>query len=102
MTCQAMELMMPQLSKLEQNKADQHRRMREALRLVQAGQSVAEAAKTSELHRLTIERALREAFDRQHVIRQHLQSRAGLTSLLRYPDRGPWGESAYWEIVPAF
>jgi hypothetical protein len=91
-----------QPSKQAESKTDQHRRMRDALRLVQAGQSVAEVAKTTELHRLTIERGLREAFDRQHVIRQHLQSRAGLTSLLRYPDRGPWGQSGYKGNCPGF
>jgi hypothetical protein len=97
-----MEPMKPQPSKQEESKADQHRRMRDALRLVQSGQSVAEVATATGLHRLSIERGLREAFDRQHVIRQHLQSRAGLTSLLRYPDRGPWGQSGYMGNCPGF
>ena len=81
---------------------DRQRLIRGALGLVRAGRSVAEIAQQTGLHRLTIERGLRDAFDRQHVIRQHLQSRAGLTSLLRYPDRGPWGQSSYMGNCPGF
>jgi hypothetical protein len=36
-----------------------------------------------------------EAKERQEAIRQHLQSRPGLTSVLRYPERGPWGRGSY-------
>jgi len=33
---------------------------------------------------------------RQELIRCHLQSRPRFTSLLRYPDRGPWGQAQYF------
>src|SRR5512140_941474 len=89
-------------SERQQAHDDRQRLIRGALGLVRAGQSVAEIAQQTGLHRLTIERGLREAFDRQHVIRQHLQSRTGLTSLLRYPDRGPWGQSGYMGNCPGF
>jgi hypothetical protein len=91
-----------QRSKRQQKQDDRQHLVREALCLVRSGQSVAEVAQKTGLHRLTIECGLREAFERQHVIRQHLQSRAGLTSLLRYPDRGPWGQSGYMGNCPGF
>ena len=102
MTSSAMGRMNLQHHKQEESKAEQHRRMRDAVRLIQSGQSVAEVATATALHRLSIERGMREAFERQHVIRQHLQSRGGLTSLLRYPDRGPWGQSGYMGNCPGF
>ena len=61
------------------------------LRLVQTGQSVAEVAEATALHRLAIERELREAIARQAVIRQHLQSRSGLTSWCGIPIGDPGG-----------
>ena len=91
-----------QRSKRQQDQDDRQRLIREALGLVRSGQSVAEVAQKTGLHRLAIERGLREGIDRQHVIRQHLQSRAGLTSLLRYLDRGPWGQGGYMGNCPGF
>ena len=93
--------MKPPRSERQQAHDDRQWLVREALSLLRSGQSVAEVAQKIGLHRLAIERGLREALDRQHVIRQHLQARAGLTSLLRYPDRGPWGQSGYMETVLA-
>ena len=68
----------------------------EALRLVEGGCSFRQAAQRTGVPRSTIERALREAKVRQTLIRTHLQSRGGLTSLVRYPDRGSWGGSRYF------
>jgi hypothetical protein len=86
----------------QQEQAERQRQDREALRLVRSGLSVAEVAERTGLHRLAIERGLREAIERQTVIRQHLQSRSGLTSLMRYSDRGPWGQSGYMGNCPGF
>lgn len=94
--------MKPPRSNRQQEQEARQRREREALRLVRTGQSVAEVAEQTGLHRLAIERGLREAFTRQDVIRTHLQSRSGLTSLLRYPDRGPWGQAGYMGNCPGF
>ena len=91
-----------QRSTRQQAQDDRQRCIRDALGYVRSGQSVAEVAQKTGLHRLAIERGLRDAFERQHVIRQHLQSRGGLTSLLRYPDRGPWGQSGYMGNCPGF
>ena len=89
-------------SNRQQAQEARQRLIRDALGDVRSGQSVAEVAQKSGLHRLAIERGLRDAFERQHVIRQHLQTRGGLTSLLRYPDRGPWGQSGYKGNCPGF
>lgn len=89
-------------SERQQEQADRQRGVREAVRLVRAGRSVGEVAQETGLHRLAIEKAMRDAFTRQDTIRQHLQSRPGLTSLLRYPDRGPWGQSGYLGNCPGF
>ena len=70
--------------------------IRSALRLIDAGHSIGEVAQLTHVHRLTLERAMVQAKARQALIRQHLQSRSGLTSLLRYPDRGPWGKGSYF------
>lgn len=102
MTWLAMGLMDMSRNTQKQEQADRQRREREALRLVRLGQSVAEVAERTGLHRLAIERGLREAIDRQTVIRQHLQSRSGLTSLVRYSDRGPWGQAGYMGNCPGF
>ncbi len=66
-----------------------------ALRELEAGRSLGEVAGSSGLAGPTLERAWREAMQRLHLICQHLQSRRGLTSLLRYTERGPWGRSSY-------
>ena len=68
----------------------------EAVRLVDGGCSFRQAAQRTGVPRSTVERALREAKARQECIRRHLQTRKGLTSLLHYPDRGPWGQSRYF------
>lgn len=83
--------MNPPPNTLPHDQAARQRREREVVRLVRAGRSVADVAASTGLHRLAIERQLREAIARQDVIREHLQSRSGLTSLVRYPERGPWG-----------
>jgi hypothetical protein len=70
--------------------------MWEALRLVDQGRSIRDAARVTGIPKSTVERGLREAKTRQECIRRHLQTRKGLTSLLRYPDRGPWGQSRYF------
>jgi SAM-dependent methyltransferase len=75
---------------------DRPRAVRAALRLLDAGHSIAEVARMTQLHPVTLERALVAAKDRQALIRQHLQARPGLTSLLAYPDRGPWGQAGYF------
>jgi transcriptional regulator with XRE-family HTH domain len=71
-------------------------RVWDALRLVDQGGSLRDAARATGVPKSTVERALREAKMRQECIRRHLQTRKGLTSLLRYPDRGPWGQSRYF------
>jgi len=71
-------------------------RVWDALRLVDQGGSLRDAARATGVPKSTVERALREAKARQECIRRHLQTRKGLTSLLRYPDRGPWGEARYF------
>ena len=91
-----------QRSKRQQEQDARQRLVRETFHLVRAGRSVAEVAEQTGLHRLSIEKGLREALDRQQVIRTHLQSRGRLTSLLRYPDRGPWGQSGYLGNCPGF
>ena len=71
-------------------------RVWDALRLVDQGGSLRDAARATGVSKSTVERALREAKMRQQCIRRHLQDRKGLTSLLHYPDRGPWGQSRYF------
>ncbi len=68
----------------------------EAIRLVEEGHSLREAAHITGITKSTLDRAVLEAKDRQEFIRKHLQSRGSLTSLLRYPDRGLWGEGSYF------
>lgn len=75
---------------------EQPNRVWDALRLVDQGGSLRNAARATGVPKSTVERALREAKTRQECIRRHLQTRKGLTSLLRYPDRGPWGQSRYF------
>ena len=72
------------------------KQIREALRLIEGGRSFSEAEKTTGISRSALEKAVVEAKHRQEVIRKHLQARGSLTSLLRYPDRGPWGKSTYF------
>jgi predicted DNA-binding protein (UPF0251 family) len=72
------------------------RNLAEAIRLIDAGDSFREAEKKTGVPRSSLERAVREAKQRQELIRKHLQTRSGVTSLLRYPDRGPWGKSSYF------
>lgn len=67
-----------------------------ALRLIDNGRSFAEAERLTGVARVTLERAHVAAKGRQELIRQHLQTRRDLTSLLRYPERGPWGEARYF------
>ncbi len=71
------------------------KRIPEALRLIEAGHSLREAERMTGVPKSTLERALLDAKRRQEFIRGHLQFRGGLTSLLRYPDRGPWGKARY-------
>ena len=67
-----------------------------AVRLVDQGASLREAQKATGVAKSTIERAVVEAKARQVLIRQHLQSRPTLTSVLRYAERGPWGQAKYF------
>ena len=67
-----------------------------ALRLVDAGTPLREAAAATGIAKSTLERAVVDAKARQVVIRQHLQSRPSLTSVVRYADRGPWGKAKYF------
>jgi len=67
-----------------------------AIRLVDQGASLREAQKATGVPKSTIERAVVEAKARQVLIRQHLQSRPSLTSVVRYADRGPWGKANYF------
>lgn len=69
--------------------------LRQALRWVEAGHTLAEAEQVCGVPSIFLERALVHANTRQDLIRHHLQSRPRLTSLLRYPARGPWGQSSY-------
>ena len=71
-------------------------RLWEALRLVDQKRSLRDAARVTGIPKSTVERAVLQAKSRQQCIRQHLQTRTSLTSLLRYPDRGPWGQSRYF------
>lgn len=82
--------------------ADQSDRSWDALRLVEQGRSIREAARLTGMSKSTVERAVLQAKQRQEAIRQHLQSRSTLTSLLRYPDRGPWGQSRYFGNCPGY
>ena len=83
-------------------KQDQPDRSWEALRLVEQSRSIREAARLTGMSKSTVERAVLQAKSRQEAIRQHLQTRSGLTSLLRYPDRGPWGQSRYFGNCPGY
>jgi len=76
--------------------SSQREKLSEALRLIDSGQSFRETERSTGVPRSTLERAVREAKARQEAIRMHLQSRNGLTSLLRYPERGPWGKGSYF------
>ena len=72
------------------------RKLWAALRLIEDGRSLAEVERKLELPRAALERALVEAKQRQELIRRHLQGRRDLISVLRYPDRGPWGQAGYF------
>ncbi len=74
----------------------------EAIRLVERGKSLREIERITGFPKSTLERAILKAKDRQELIRKHLQSRGGLTSLLRYPDRGPWGKATYMGNAPGY
>jgi transcriptional regulator with XRE-family HTH domain len=67
-----------------------------ALRLVDEGVTLREAETATGVSKATLERAVVEAKARQEAIRRHLQTRSGFTSLLRYPERGPWGKASYF------
>jgi transposase-like protein len=67
-----------------------------ALRLVDQGRSIRDAAAVTRIPRSTLERIVLKEKARQALISRHHQSRHGLLSLLRYPDRGPWGKASYF------
>jgi len=67
----------------------------EAIRLVEGGKSLREAERIIGIPKSTIMRAILDAKDRQECIRKHLQNRGGLSSLLCYPERGPWGKPGF-------
>jgi DNA-binding CsgD family transcriptional regulator len=70
-------------------------RLTEALRLREAGASWREAEDATGIPKSTIERAEKHAKARKVAIDHHRQMRTGLTSVLRYPERGPWGKARY-------
>ncbi len=76
--------------------------MSEAIAMVNAGQSLRKTERTTGIPRSTLERALRDATQRQILIRKHHQSSGGLASLVRYPDRGPWGKASYFGNCPGY
>lgn len=76
--------------------------LRQALRFVEAGHSLMEAETLFGFSRRDLEHHLIQAKNRQTLIRQHLQSRPRLTSVLRYPERGPWGISNYFGNCPGY
>lgn len=76
--------------------------LRQALRFVEAGHSLMEAETLFGFSRRDLEHHLIQAKTRQTLIRQHLQSRPRLTSVLRYPERGPWGISNYFGNCPGY
>lgn len=78
------------------HRREQQRALWAALRWVEEGRSLSGVAQQTGLHRLTLEKALLAAKERQEAIRRHLQTRGPLTSLLCYPDRGPWGQGSYF------
>src|SRR5258705_363585 len=59
---------------------DHANRVWDALRLVDQGGSLRDAARATGVPKSTVERALREAKARQECIRRHLHTRKGLTS----------------------
>ncbi len=72
-----------------------HVKVAEAFRLREAGASFREAAEATGIPKSTIEHAEKNAKARKAAIDRHRQTRAPLTSVLRYPDRGPWGKAKY-------
>lgn len=89
--------MVPLVKKISQQKPGTPRQaIWSALRLVEEGKTLAEVEGITQIPRITLERALVHSNARQSLIRHHLQSRPRLTSLLRYPERGPWGQSSYF------
>ena len=78
------------------------RQLWEALRELQAGRAFSEIERRTRIPRKTLEQAIVEAGFRQQLLRTHMQSRSGVTSLVRYPDRGPWGKSKYFGNCTGF
>jgi hypothetical protein len=78
------------------SKRDRQREISAALQLIEAGHSFSDVERRTGVSRATLEAALGAAKTRQELIRQHFQSRHGFTSLLRYPDRGPWGQGSFY------
>lgn len=74
----------------------------EALRLIDQGRLFEEVISLTGISQSDLHKALIGAKGRQELIRKHLQSRSGLTSLLRYPDRGPWGQARYFGNCPGY
>ncbi len=82
--------------------AQQRRAIHAALHLIQNGRTILEVERVTGIHHLTLEKAVVEASKRQEMIREHLQERSTLTSLLHYPDRGPWGQGGYFGNCTGF
>lgn len=78
------------------------KKLSEAISLVDSGHSLRQAEQRTGVKRSTLERAVLEAKSRQEVIRKHIQERGGLSTVLRYPDRGPWGKGNYLGNSPGF
>jgi len=60
-----------------------------------SGMSLREVAERHHVGKSTVERALREYHQRKDLIAQHLRNRGHLKSVVRYDDRGPWGDAKF-------
>lgn len=87
---------------LQIKKPSPQEHLRQALRFVEQGNSFADGEMRFGIPKRTLEHHLIQAKARQTLIRQHLQSRPRLTSLLRYSERGPWGASRYFGNCSGF
>jgi len=68
---------------------------RQGIRDYLSGMSLREVAEKHHVGKSTIERVLREYHQRKDLVSEHLRSRGHLKSVVRYPDRGPWGDAKF-------
>lgn len=69
--------------------------IRQGIRDYLSGMSLREVAEQHRVGKSTVERALRDYHQRKDLIAQHLRSRGHLKSVVRYDDRGPWGDAKF-------